>query len=155
MWKLRLPSEALKEATVPPLRHRRRDLPNLAVHFLDRAAQRHGVRVAGISRAALDALLRYRWPGNVRQLAKEMERAALFVSDGGLLGVDQLTEKITRVEADEPTAPLNERIEAYERDQIVLALKHAGGDVPAAAASLGIGRSSLYRKIKSLGIDEP
>jgi len=141
------------EVTVPPLRHRRGDIPNLAAHFLERAAKRRGVAIAGVSRAALAVLESYRWPGNVRQLEKEMERAALFVPAGGLLKVTDLSAKIV-AEKDIPgDTPLTERLDAFERSQISATLQQTSGDVPAAAAALGLGRSTLYRRIKKLHLD--
>jgi len=70
---------------LPPLRQRREDIPNLAVHFLGAACREAGVAPAGISRAALDVLTRAAWPGNIRQLEREMSRVALFLEDGDLL----------------------------------------------------------------------
>lgn len=130
------------DLTLPPLRARPADIPNLAAHFLECEATRHGVRVAGISRAAMSALLAHDWPGNIRQLEREMARAVLFLEDG------QLVEHAgTRARDD-----LQATVEAAERAAIRSALADAGGDVPAAAAALGVARSTLYRRIKALGI---
>src|SRR5262249_50388427 len=64
---------------LPPLRHRRADIPNLAAFVLSREIARHGLAVRGISRAALDRLVHHNWPGNIRELENEIARAALFV----------------------------------------------------------------------------
>ena len=139
------------DLTLPTLRARRADIPNLAAYFLEREAIRHGVHATGISRATMDALISYRWPGNIRQLEREMARVVLFLEDGQLVERSQLQPAIR----DAPTAPgtsLPEILEATERRTIVEAIEATDGDVPAAAKELGIGRSTLYRRIKELGI---
>ncbi|MEM7354325.1 MAG: sigma 54-interacting transcriptional regulator, partial [Acidobacteriota bacterium] len=88
-WTVRLPS----------LRERRGDIPNLAAHFLAREVERRGLRIAGISRGAMDLLEAYDWPGNIRQLEREMCRAALFLEKGELLESSHLQEAIRQVEA--------------------------------------------------------
>jgi MoxR-like ATPase len=138
-------------AEVPPLRRRREDIPNLAAHFLMRAAAKREVRVQGISRAAMDALAAYEWPGNVRQLEKEMGRALLFLSDGELLDTARLGPLVGR---GSPSAAgsLDELLERAERQAIAKALQTAGGDVERAAEALGLSRSTLYRRMKQLAI---
>ena len=138
--------------TLPPLRHRRADIPNLAAYFLTQTAERRGVRPAGISRATVELLRSYEWPGNVRQLEREMARAALFLEEGDLLETRHLEESIREDGAETPTT-LRERLAAFERQEIRRALAEAGGDVPAAAEALGIGRSTLYRRMGELGIE--
>jgi DNA-binding NtrC family response regulator len=142
-------------AEVPPLRRRRADIPNLAAHFLMREAEARGVRVGGISRAAVDALVAYDWPGNVRQLEKEMSRAVLFLEDGELLDRARLAPELRRPAAGGPAGSLPERLRAVERDAVEAALSAAGGDVERAAAALGMGRSTLYRRLKHLGLAVP
>jgi DNA-binding NtrC family response regulator len=141
------------EVTVPPLRERKGDIANLAAHFLDRAARRRGVRIAGISETAIEMLVEYGWPGNIRQLQKEMDRAALFVSDGGTLNSTHLTAKIAAEVSGRTRLGLDQRVEGFVRGEIVAALQMAGGDVSRTAAALGLSRSTLYRRIKELGID--
>ena len=91
------------------------------------------------------------WPGNVRQLQREMARCALFLEDGRLLESGHLDEEIRRGSA--PRRGLRERLEEFERQEIRQALAAAGMDVSAAAAELGIGRSTLYRRMLELGIE--
>jgi DNA-binding NtrC family response regulator len=139
---------------VPPLRERRPDIPNLAGHFLARACAGRGVRAAGISRAAVAALTAYSWPGNVRQLEKEMGRAALFLDDGELLETTLLQPDIREATADGNGGDeLREVLERAERSHIERVLADCSGDVSAAAKRLGIGVSTLYRRIKALDID--
>jgi len=140
------------DVTLPPLRARRADIPNLAAHFLEREAARHGVRAAGISRGAMGALTAYPWPGNIRQLEREMARAVLFLEDGQLLERAHLQEPIRNFSGAPAAEGLQGLLESTERCAILEALEAAGGDVPAAAEALGLARSTLYRRIKALGI---
>ncbi len=137
---------------LPPLRHRRADIPNLAAHFLRRATEQRGVRIAGISRGAIEVLTRYHWPGNIRQLQNEMARAALFLSPGDALDSPRLGAELK-----DPCEPmqgtLEERLEQHERREINAALHRCDGVASAAAEELGIGRSTLYRRLRALGID--
>jgi transcriptional regulator with PAS, ATPase and Fis domain len=138
-------------AEMPPLRQRRADIPNLAAHFLARECARRGVRARGISKAALLALQAHPWPGNVRQLENEMARAALFLGDGDLLDTARLGPAF-REPAPATGGRLEDVLERAERDAIARALQEQGHDVTAAAAALGLGRSTLYRRMKALGL---
>ena len=100
---------------LPSLRERRRDLANLAAHFLARSCAERGVHTAGISRAAVEALVAYGWPGNVRQLEKEMARASLFLEDGEMLDTSRLQEAITKAGGTAGTKTLKEIRERDER----------------------------------------
>ncbi|MEE8523684.1 MAG: sigma 54-interacting transcriptional regulator, partial [Thermoanaerobaculia bacterium] len=140
------------EVELPPLRRRRRDIANLATHFLARSAQRLGIRVRGISRAALQALRRYRWPGNIRQLRNEIARAVLFLENRELLDTTRLGPEITGKSATNPGASLSEILDSVEREEILDTLERCGGDTTAAAEQLKISRPTLYRRIKSLKI---
>jgi transcriptional regulator with AAA-type ATPase domain len=140
---------------LPPLRQRRADLANMAVHFLAAAAGARGARVAGISRAALAALTAYEWPGNVRQLANEMARAALFLDDGELLDTARLSEEIRGGGVTAEDATLAGALGRAEHGRIVAVLAECGGSVAAAADRLGVNRATLYRRMKRLGLDTP
>lgn len=139
---------------LPPLRDRVGDLPNLAVHFLGRACEARGVRPSGISRGALDRMAAYSWPGNIRQLEKEMRRAALFVEDGQMLDSSDLQPMISGSGEGPSPQSLKEVLERAERDHVQRVIEACGGDVSAAAERLGLGLSTLYRRIKVLGIQE-
>jgi transcriptional regulator with AAA-type ATPase domain len=138
-------------AELPPLRQRRADVPNLAAFFLAHHAAERGVRVAGISRAAIAALTAYSWPGNVRELENEIARAVLFLEDGELLDTARLSEAVRAARDRADGSTLAAVLERVERDEIALALA-AAGSVEAAAARLGMSRATLYRRIKELGI---
>ncbi|MDX1644853.1 MAG: helix-turn-helix domain-containing protein, partial [Thermoanaerobaculia bacterium] len=98
-------------------------------------------------------LLSYPWPGNIRELEREMTRAALFLEEGDLLERSHLRSEISEAAAEPSTGTLKERLEIAERAAISEALVEAGGDVESAARRLGIGRSTLYRRIKELGVE--
>jgi DNA-binding NtrC family response regulator/pSer/pThr/pTyr-binding forkhead associated (FHA) protein len=138
-------------AEVPPLRRRREDIPSLAAHFLMQAAASRGLRLQGISRAALEALVACDWPGNVRQLQKEMARAALFLGEGDLLDTERLGPAVARGPSS-AAATLADLLESVERQAITRALQAAAGDVERAAVALGLSRSTLYRRMKQLGV---
>jgi DNA-binding NtrC family response regulator len=138
---------------IPPLRRRRADIPNLAAHFFSRACAERGVRAAGISRAALAVLKAHDWPGNVRQLEKEMGRVALFVSDGELLESTRLQPTITAGAAQTSAVDdLKTVLETAEREHIEKVLGECAGDVAAAAERMGVGVSTLYRRMRILDI---
>lgn len=138
---------------LPALRQRAIDIPNLAAGFLAQAGARHGLSLPGLSVRAADWLSRYAWPGNIRELRHEMERAALFLEDGELLDSTALHPRLRQPNSSAPS--LRERLEAFERAEIERALALAAGDVVKAAEDLGIGRSTLYRRIQVLGIEAP
>ncbi|HLG54350.1 MAG TPA: sigma 54-interacting transcriptional regulator [Vicinamibacterales bacterium] len=139
---------------LPPLRERRADIPNLAAFFLAREAARHGRRVGGISRAAVEVLRRYEWPGNIRQLENEISRAVLFLEQDDLLDTIRLSPAIASGRAAvEQSGRLEDRLAAVERREIADALERSGGDVEATAETLGMSRATLYRRMKTLGIE--
>ncbi len=140
---------------LPALRHRREDILNLAVHFLASACDEAGVAPAGISKAALGVLTSAAWPGNIRQLEREMSRVALFLEDGELLDTSLLQGSlIGGADVQGGDGSLKCLLEDAERSAIASALSVAAGDVALAAERLGIGRSTLYRRMTALGIGE-
>ena len=136
---------------VPPLRDRREDIPILAQHFLDRFASELGKSIAGISAPAFDVLAAYAFPGNVRELENEMERAANLMEPGGWVTPDVLSDQIRGVP---PAAAPNERegrlreaVESLEQRLIREVLARHGGNVSEAARALGISRQWLMKKM--------
>jgi DNA-binding NtrC family response regulator len=153
---------------LPPLRERSIDIPALARHFLARIGEQPGLRALGITDGALALLGAYDWPGNVRQLQAVLFRAAVFC-DGDALTADDFPQLSSMISA-EPisgggmthesagvmlfTADGNLRpLEDIEADVIRLAIGHYRGRMTEVARRLGIGRSTLYRKLSDLGID--
>jgi Nif-specific regulatory protein len=144
---------AVAEINVPPLRDRGDDVVVLAEAFLARTAKRLGRSVTGFTPDARTLLKRYPWPGNVRQLASEIERAVLL-GDGGLLDLEDLRE---RAETILPPAAAGGSAEPRtyaeaERDIVRRALDEAGGNIRAAARALGVSRNTLYRKLAKYDI---
>jgi Response regulator containing CheY-like receiver, AAA-type ATPase, and DNA-binding domains len=152
---------------LPPLRERAGDIPALTRHFLARIGEQPGLRPLGITDGALQLLAAFDWPGNVRQLQAVLFRAAVFC-DGNALTADdfpQLSQMIGELEtgglpAQEGvgvqlyTADGNLRpLEEIEADVIRLAIGHYRGRMTEVARRLGIGRSTLYRKLSDLGIE--
>ena len=137
---------------LPPLRERRQDLPALIEHFLRKFAEKNGKTIQGFSREARDALLRYDYPGNVRELENLVERAIVLTRDDVVsLGELPLTIKETRPGADDQTN-LSAVVEGMERRMIVEALDAAGGVQTKAADNLGISERALRYKLRKYGL---
>ncbi len=137
---------------VPPLRERPEDIASLANHFLFRAGQDFGCHVAGFSAEAMDALRRYHWPGNVRQLMS-MVRRAVIVSDGPLIelpsleGLDaQRTPEFATTSASAVATP--KPGSAEERVALLLMLERSGENITLTADALGVSRVTLYRMLR-------
>lgn len=134
---------------VPPLRDRVEDIVPLATTFLQRFASQAGSRVRGFAPSALDCLQKFNWPGNVRQLENEIQRAVL-VSTGDTLELKDLSIPYEQAQA---SAESLTGLAAMERTAILGALRQTGGNKAAAARQLGITRQTLYNKLKQFGLD--
>jgi two-component system response regulator HydG len=142
---------------LPPLRERREDLPLLIRHFLAVHGRKLERRLEGIAPAALEALQRYSFPGNVRELSHMIERAVALAA-GPLIEVHDLPETLGRGEAPSPpaalapalaTSPLREAVDTVEQEQILEALRQTDWNISRAALRLGISRNTLrYRMEK-------
>ena len=141
---------------LPPLRERREDIPLLVDHFVAKYARDAGKRINGIDDAALTALANHGWPGNVRELENVVHRS-LLIADGPDLGLDDLplglgpgTTFATAPPAPPTSAALS--LEELEKRAIKRALDRHGGNLSDVARQLGIGRSTLYRKLEQYGL---
>ncbi|QNE31606.1 sigma-54-dependent Fis family transcriptional regulator [Sphingomonas sp. NBWT7] len=159
----------LVQVPIPPLRERAQDIPALARHLLARIAQQPGLKELGITDDALALLVDYDWPGNVRQLQNALFRAAVLCEGDALTRTDfpQIaTYSARRSRTPQPQqmatsggvtlfrADGNLRaLEEIEADVIRLAIGHYRGRMTEVARRLGIGRSTLYRKLSELGIE--
>ena len=141
---------------VPPLRERREDIPPLAAEMVSRLSGNRGRKAVTLSADAVRALQAYAWPGNVRELRNVLERAVL------LSGADTLQPADLHFDAPAPGATAartaaaldgNLTLREVERRHIETVLREVGGKVADAATRLGVPRSTLYQKIKTLGID--
>ncbi len=141
---------------VPPLRERTDDIPLLLDHFLDELAEKHGVPRPGMTPQMEHFLLKYSWPGNVRQLKNFAERITVLYP-GELIDVDKvqtLFEETTPPRVMPRTlSPLKEAMAEYERHYLIAALKKTGGHLSKTAGLLGIDRANLYRKLKRYRVD--
>ena len=131
---------------IPPLRERREDIPAMAHEFLRRAAARTGKTVRTISADAMTRLVRYGWPGNVRQLEHAIERAVILAR-GATIGVRDLPPEIAHGRATPEDVEVFD-LRASERRLIREALAHFGGNRRRAAEALGISPVTLWRKLK-------
>lgn len=138
------------EIHIPPLRERQADIPELAEHFLRQAQPRAGGTLAdGFEPEALQALREYPWPGNVRELRNVIERAVVVARYRLIRREDLvLAPGAPRTNGKEPFPTLEE----IERRHIVRALEESEGNMKTAADLLGIGRSTLYRKVAEYGL---
>ena len=142
---------------MPPLRDRKTDIPVLAAHFLRSAASRAGRTVDGFTPAAVDALAAHDWPGNVRELQHAIERG-VFLGRGSCVECGDLPAAVLGggglvACAGPEAAPLKQALATPERQLIVAALEQAGWRRDVAARTLGINRTTLYKKLKRLGMD--
>ena len=134
---------------LPPLRDRREDIVPLAVAFLKRFSAQSGRNISGFSDAAREALRSFDWPGNVRQLQNEIQRAVLMC-DGNKVEEKDLSIMATATSKENPDLTL---MEAMERNTILQMLKETNGNKLETAKRLGIGRQTLYNKIKMYNIE--
>jgi len=131
---------------LPPLRKRRGDIPLLAMHFLARSSERMGKKVAEIAPEAFDRLLAHAFPGNIQELENIVERGVALAT-GHVLTADLLPAVLANPPAAGDTAAIK-TLEALEREHILKALEHTGGNRALAAQLLGIDRVSLWRKLR-------
>jgi len=141
---------------LPPLRHRRDDIPLLVDHFLKRYPNGAG-QSKTLGKDAMELLLKYDWPGNVRELENVMERA-MILDEGGVIGAEELPDKIRFGEAhrgsliiDSPTLTLEE----LEKEYILKVLHHTRWQKKRTSDILGINASTLYRKLIAYGVEKP
>ena len=136
------------EIHLPPLRERREDLPLLAGHFLERYSDRYRKPVSGFEPGALQAMLNYGWPGNIRELDHCVERAVLMARGARIESAD-----LGLVQARSSAQNLEDMsLEAVESILIRKALSRAAGNVSHAAEALGLSRGALYRRMEKYGI---
>jgi two-component system response regulator HupR/HoxA len=160
---------------LPPLRMRRRDIPLLADRFLTLASARHHKEIHGLDPLVLDLFERYDWPGNIRELQNEIERAIVLTPSGEIIKPAQLSAEVragaakpapARVEvavapktegeeapqaATEPPT-LREARSGFEARFIADVLARNGGNVSHSAEMLGLSRIQLQRKMKDYGL---
>ncbi|HKQ58081.1 MAG TPA: sigma 54-interacting transcriptional regulator, partial [Candidatus Eisenbacteria bacterium] len=138
---------------MPPLRERREDIPALVAAILHDLNRAHRPRVRGVTRGVLERLERHAWPGNVRELRATIELMAAVAPGGRPLDLADLPAAL-RGESEGERIEIAPGMTVAEAERLLITatLAHAGGDKPRAAAMLGIGLRTLYRKIQAYGI---
>ena len=141
------------QVVLPPLRDRREDIPALAEHFLARAADKLGRRLR-LAPSTLERLLRYPWPGNVRELENAIERAAILARTESVEPDDLPPHVSAGLQlGPSPALPRPSTLADAERAHILQTVERFGRNHSGAAEALGIGRTTLWRKLKEYGID--
>ncbi len=135
---------------LPPLRERREDIPLLVHHFIEKYTREMNKKVEGLTNGAMRAMLNHRWPGNVRELENVVERAVIFAEDRQIR-VEDLPFANSGM-TDDVGEDLKEAMRQFERQHILQSLKRHNYDKAETATCLGIGISSLYRKLEELDI---
>jgi two-component system nitrogen regulation response regulator NtrX len=146
---------------VPTLEERREDIPELVEHFVEHFNQTQGLNVRKLSDDATALLQTLPWPGNIRQLKNVIERI-LILSDGtGPISADEIPSDTQKsvgandgggMSANWATLPLREAREAFEREYLIMQINRFGGNISKTANFVGMERSALHRKLKSLGV---
>jgi DNA-binding NtrC family response regulator len=153
---------------IPPLRDRREEIPHLCTYFLRDSSERLDKPDVELSSAALDVLTQYWWPGNIRQLRNEIQRAVAMSPPGGVLEPEHFSAELTAerlattpetrgAPAALPVGPGNllEAVERVEREMISATMDQTRNNVSETARILGLTRRGLYLKMKRLRIGEP
>jgi hydrogenase-4 transcriptional activator len=149
---------------VPPLRDRREEIPHLSTFFLREASERLGKPDIHLSSETLDVFSQYWWPGNVRQLKNEVQRAVALNAPGGTILPAHLSPEIVTTQMPGATVAVSARgrraaptlaaaVEEIEREMIQGALDRSGGNISETARALGLTRRGLYLKLRRLGLD--
>lgn len=148
---------------VPGLEERREDIPLLAEYFIDDLHRSQGLAKRSLSDAACAHLQAMRWPGNIRQLRNVIERAMILGDAGRPIDIRDLqSETSSDGEENDPklvlsgsltTLPLREARELFEREYLLSQIKRFGGNISRTASFVGMERSALHRKLKSLGVN--
>jgi hydrogenase-4 transcriptional activator len=144
---------------VPPLSDRREEIPHLSTFFVREASERLGKPGVRLSPETLDLFDAFRWPGNVRQLRNEIQRAVAMASPGGLITPDLLSTVFSGSLTEAPSprrvrnTTLGAAVERLEREMIEGVLQRTAGNVSQTARALGLTRRGLYLKMDRLGIE--
>ena len=141
----------------PSLRERREDIPMLVEYFIDRYARKAGKRFQAVSKKSLDLLQSYPWPGNIRELQNVIERSVIVCETANFSVDESWLSRQPRATAPRSQFELSQKLEAQEKEMIEAVLRETGGRVDGpsgAAARLGMPRSTLESKIRSLKIDK-
>jgi two-component system nitrogen regulation response regulator NtrX len=145
---------------VPSLSERREDIPVLAQHFIEGFNQTQGLPVRELSSDAIALMQTMNWPGNIRQLKNLIERVLILGDDAGPIEARELPGEESSAQEEGrvvlsgalATMPLREAREAFEREYLLTQINRFGGNISRTASFVGMERSALHRKLKSLGV---
>ncbi len=141
------------EIRMPSLRERRDDVPIIMKHYLKLFAEEAGKNIKDIDYEAMQALLAYDWPGNIRELRNTIERA-IVLADGEIVTIHDLPDKFRTLDVEGvSTSSLRQALDSFEREYIKRSLTEHKGNKETAANKLGVDLATLYRKIKKLRIE--
>ncbi|MCO6050576.1 sigma-54 dependent transcriptional regulator [Mesorhizobium sp. RP14(2022)] len=154
---------AVVPVMVPPLAERREDIPYLVDHFMKQIARQAGIKPRRIGDDAMAVIQAHNWPGNVRQLRNNIERLMILVRGGDVdspITADLLPSEIGDVMPKTPSQsdvhimalPLREAREMFEKEYLIAQINRFGGNISRTAEFIGMERSALHRKLKSLGV---
>lgn len=146
---------------IPPLRNRKVDIPPLVEHFIEKYCRLNGKQVDGIDAHAMDALMKHSWPGNVRELENAIE-SAVVLSRNRILSLQDMPPVFRSVadkeiagrllEEDDPSRPLLERLELFEKSEVLRVLEETDGNRSEAARRLGMSEKNIRDRLKRWGI---
>jgi DNA-binding NtrC family response regulator len=148
--------------TLPPLRERPEDFPDLVAHFARQVAAQNGWKETVFSKESIGELRKYGWPGNVRELRNVVERLILLAADENVGSAevqlilptsDSASSGSSASASGNPTGTLAERSEAFERETLLAEIRRNNFHMTKVARALGLERSHLYKKCQQLGID--
>ncbi|MDQ0973213.1 PAS domain S-box-containing protein [Neobacillus niacini] len=151
---------------IPPLRERREDIIELTHHYLNEFSQNYQRPIHDFSPEVMQTMLRYEWPGNIRELRNMVERLVVFATDGVIRkeyllftasdkvqNTPTLPDEIENIETNHTILSLQEEMDQYEKRVIERALKIVNGNKLECSRRLGITRATLYNRLKRLGLD--
>lgn len=141
------------EVKIPALRERREDIDILARHFVDKYSRENNKKVASITGEAMEILLNYPWPGNIRELRNVIERAVVLAGSDEI-GLAELPDRLKTARSGKEVQTLKAKLEYYEEKVIKDALQTHGWNKEEVAGELDVDLATLYRKIKKLGIEK-
>lgn len=141
------------EVKIPSLRERKEDISVLTQHFIEKYSRENNKKVTGITDEAVEALMQYPWPGNIRELRNVIERAVVL-SGGEMIGLAELPAKVKSHDGAKGGGTLKDKLEHYEEKIIKETLEYNDWNKERTARELDVDIATLYRKIKKLGIAE-
>ena len=141
---------------LPPLRHRKDDIPHFVSYFIQNANEELNKNVVSVTQQVMDEIMNYSWPGNVRELRNVIRRAVLMTAANeeikNIYIADEIHNSNDSVKSDDSLSSLKDSKLELEKDMLIKALKESGGNRASAAKLLNMSERTFYRKIKTLGL---